>query len=292
MVIGSNAVVASDVEICTRRHLTTVFCDAARSLIEQAVEREVDEFIDHHNSLKRDRPVHLVRNGYLPARTLRSLAGDIEVRMPRVRDRSGAVAFRSRILQPYRRRIEHDVDTLLWCYLEAVACADFSELIVLLTGCSQACLTRSATQRSPLKTVTPHRPVDGRLVSLSVAGIRRPDNPTQLVAILGGRSSGPSTTVHAFYLSEDKKTTVEAAVSVLKLQGLDEDRCNSLFDCLNLLPGPMWLSLQPLTQQPPMNRSADLDMWAAASVRPSTDEVDDPDRRDCERSADLTEHNF
>lgn len=44
----------------------------------------------------------VVRNGYLPERTLQTGIGDVEVKVPRVSDRSGqGAAFSSALLPPY-----------------------------------------------------------------------------------------------------------------------------------------------------------------------------------------------
>lgn len=46
-----------------------------------------------------------IRNGYLPERSIQSGIGDIAVKAPRVRDRSGSgIRFTSAILPPYLRR--------------------------------------------------------------------------------------------------------------------------------------------------------------------------------------------
>lgn len=47
----------------------------------------------------------VVRNGYLPQRTIQTGVGDVEVKIPKVKDRKGeGVKFNSKLIPPYRKR--------------------------------------------------------------------------------------------------------------------------------------------------------------------------------------------
>lgn len=47
----------------------------------------------------------IVRNGFLPERILQTGIGDVEVQLPKVRDRSGnCVKFNSNLIPPYLKR--------------------------------------------------------------------------------------------------------------------------------------------------------------------------------------------
>lgn len=47
----------------------------------------------------------VVRNGYLPERTITTGVGEVEIQVPKVRDRSGSgVKFNSMLLPPYLKR--------------------------------------------------------------------------------------------------------------------------------------------------------------------------------------------
>ena len=76
-------------EVCDA--LTQVLREGARTLLAQAIEAEVAEFLGQHAD-KRDAAdrMRLVRNGYLPERTIQTGIGDVPVKAPRVRDRAGA----------------------------------------------------------------------------------------------------------------------------------------------------------------------------------------------------------
>ena len=85
--------------------LTEVLQEGARTLLAQAIEAEVAEFlarhVDKHDAGGRRR---LVRNGYLPERTIQTGIGDVPVKAPRVRDRAGELRFSSSILMPFATR--------------------------------------------------------------------------------------------------------------------------------------------------------------------------------------------
>jgi hypothetical protein len=85
--------------------LTEVLQAGARTLLAQAIEAEVAEFLARHAD-QRDAAgrLRLVRNGYLPERTIQTGIGDVPVKAPRVRDRAGELRFSSSILPPYLRR--------------------------------------------------------------------------------------------------------------------------------------------------------------------------------------------
>jgi transposase-like protein len=74
--------------------------------LQQAIETECSMFLKKWDSLK-DRREHqaIVRNGFYPKRTIRTGVGNVDVRIPRVRDRIHAGAeFHSTFLPPYLRR--------------------------------------------------------------------------------------------------------------------------------------------------------------------------------------------
>src|SRR5262245_5339418 len=81
----------------------------ARTMLQSAIEAEVDEFLVVHAERRDARGNRLVvRNGYQPAREILTGAGRLAVEQPRVRDNSrekdSRVRFSSKILPPYLRR--------------------------------------------------------------------------------------------------------------------------------------------------------------------------------------------
>ena len=126
-----NPAVANEV----RDALTEVLQEGARSLLAQAIEAEVAEFLARHGDT-RDATgrARLVRNGYLPERTIQTGLGDVPVKAPRVRDRAGQLRFRSSILPPYLRRTKTIEELLPWLYLKGISTGGFSEALAALLG--------------------------------------------------------------------------------------------------------------------------------------------------------------
>tara|TARA_A100000171_G_C2137907_1_gene151918 strand:- start:1802 stop:2239 length:438 start_codon:yes stop_codon:yes gene_type:complete len=74
----------------------------ARKLINEAVQAEIEQLLKQFNDLTDEYGRQaIVRNGYLPERTVQTGVGDVAVKVPKVRDRSGSgVKFNSALLPP------------------------------------------------------------------------------------------------------------------------------------------------------------------------------------------------
>ena len=118
-----------------RDALTEVLREGARTLLAQAIEAEVAEFLTRHGD-QRDAAgrLRLVRNGYLPERTIQTGLGEVPVQAPRVRDRAGQLRFSSAILPPYLRRTKTLEELLPWLYLKGLSTGDFAEALSALLG--------------------------------------------------------------------------------------------------------------------------------------------------------------
>ena len=99
--------------------LTEILRQGARTLLAQAVEAEVADFLARHTDLKtEDGLQRIVRHGHLPEREVMTGIGPVAVRQPRVRDREAAagdpsrVRFSPAIVPPYVRRSK-SIETLL-----------------------------------------------------------------------------------------------------------------------------------------------------------------------------------
>jgi putative transposase len=78
--------------------LTEILRQGARTLLAQAVEAEVADFLAKHADLKtEDGRQRVVRHGHLPEREVLTGIGSVAVRQPRVRDREAAAGDRGRI---------------------------------------------------------------------------------------------------------------------------------------------------------------------------------------------------
>ena len=118
-----------------RDALTEVLQEGARTLLAQAVEAEVAEFLARHAE-RRDAAgrQRVVRNGHLPERTIQTGIGDVAVKAPRVRDRAGRLSFSSAILPRYLRRTKTIEELLPWLYLKGISTGGFSEALGALLG--------------------------------------------------------------------------------------------------------------------------------------------------------------
>lgn len=86
--------------------LTALVRQGARQIIEQAVEAELVEFLSQYQELKAEQGRRaVVRNGYLPERTITTGVGEVEVQVAKVRDRTrSGIKFNSTLLPPYLKR--------------------------------------------------------------------------------------------------------------------------------------------------------------------------------------------
>ena len=82
--------------------LQEVLKRGAQALLAKAIEAEVSALLEAHSSLKTDDGKQaVVRNGNLPERSIQTGLGDIKVKVPKVRDRSGnGIKFNSKLVPP------------------------------------------------------------------------------------------------------------------------------------------------------------------------------------------------
>src|SRR5262249_44307352 len=125
--------------------LTEILRQGARTLLAQAVEAEVAEFLAQHAGLKTgDDRQRIVRHGHLPERAVLTGIGPVAVRQPRVRDRevaagdAGRIRFTPAILPPYIRRSKSIKTLLPILYLKGVSTGDFSEALAAFAGQGRA----------------------------------------------------------------------------------------------------------------------------------------------------------
>lgn len=120
-------------------------------MLAQAIDAEVSEWIDGHAHLTDERGHRqVVRNGYLPQRTIITGVGPLEVQQPRVLDRRSqaeAEPFSSKILPPYLRKTKSLEELIPWLYLKGVSTGDFGEALQALVGPRAEGLSASAVTR-------------------------------------------------------------------------------------------------------------------------------------------------
>ena len=107
-------------------------------MLVQAIESEVAEWIEVHASVTNEvGRRQVVRNGYLPKRTITTGIGPIEVEQPRVLDRRAKEEqepFSSKILPPYLRKTKSLEELIPWLYLKGISTGDFSSAPFMAFG--------------------------------------------------------------------------------------------------------------------------------------------------------------
>lgn len=117
--------------------LTAILRSGAQRLLAEAVEAEVREWIESHAPFQDEAGRRqVVRNGYLPKRSILTGIGSVQVEQPRVLDRrdAGREPFSSKILPPYLRKTRSLEELIPWLYLKGVSTGDFSEALSALVG--------------------------------------------------------------------------------------------------------------------------------------------------------------
>ncbi len=138
--------------------LTGILREGAHRLLSQAIEAEVDTWIESHSHLTDDQGRRqVVRNGRLPKRNVITGVGPVEVTQPRVHDRRGPGAldtqglavevFRSKILPPYLRKTKSIEELIPWLYLKGISTGDFTESLQALLGPDVPGLSASTVTR-------------------------------------------------------------------------------------------------------------------------------------------------
>jgi transposase-like protein len=126
--------------------------EGARRMLAQALEAEVEDYIERHQERDENGRAKVVRNGRARARKVTLGSGTIEVRAPRVDDRrethdGGRACFRSQILPPYMRRSPKVAEVLPILYLRGLSTGDFKEGLAALLGDDAAGLSPTAITR-------------------------------------------------------------------------------------------------------------------------------------------------
>jgi transposase-like protein len=134
----------------SRDALTEILRSGAQRLLAEAVEAEVRQWIESHAQVQDEGGRRqVVRNGYLPKRSILTGIGSVQVEQPRVLDRRGAEGepFSSKILPPYLRKTRSLEELIPWLYLKGVSTGDFSEALAALVGADAHGLSASTITR-------------------------------------------------------------------------------------------------------------------------------------------------
>jgi transposase-like protein len=128
--------------------VTQLIKDGAVRLIAEAIEIEVQTFINAVSEQLADGRPRVVRNGYLPERSIMTGVGGVNVKVPRVRDRGdGSIGFKSALIPPYMRRTATIEKVLPLLYLKGVSENDFGEVLSPIFGPSAKNLSPGVISR-------------------------------------------------------------------------------------------------------------------------------------------------
>lgn len=139
----------------SRDSLQEILRQGAQTMLTQAIEAEVAEWIEQHQHVTDQRGRRqVVRNGYLPERKLVTGVGEIAVEQPRVHDRRPAGErehFSSKLLPPYLRKTKSIEELIPYLYLKGISTGGFQDALSALLG--PDCPGLSATTIVRLKAV-------------------------------------------------------------------------------------------------------------------------------------------
>ena len=144
--------------------LSELLRQGARQIIAQAVEAELSEFLGQYRGLRDERGRQaVVRNGYLPERTITTGVGEVAIQVPKVRDRtSSGIKFTSQLLPPYLKRSRSVEEVLPWLYLKGVSTGDFGEALAALLGPEAKGLSSATISRLKSTWGSEHQDWQGR----------------------------------------------------------------------------------------------------------------------------------
>ena len=129
--------------------LSEILKAGAQQLLAQAVEAEVETLLADYQSLRTDLGQKaVVRNGYLPERTIQTGLGDVGVKIPKVRDRSKqGIRFNSKLVPPYLKRAKSIEELLPWLYLKGISTGGFQDALESLLGTNAKGLSSNTISR-------------------------------------------------------------------------------------------------------------------------------------------------
>ena len=123
-------------ELESRGHLWHAMREGARRMLHEALEVEVQEYIEQHAHLSDPETGRrlVVRNGYHAERTIQTGLGDMPVKKPRVDDRREGKKFTSSLIPPYMRRSPSVEGLIPALYLAGVSSNKFPQALESILG--------------------------------------------------------------------------------------------------------------------------------------------------------------
>lgn len=217
-----------------RDALSELIRRGARQIIAEAVEAELNEFLAlYQNERDAEGRQAVVRNGYLPERTITTGVGEVEVQVPKVRDRIGrGIKFNSRLLPPYLKRASSVEELLPWLYLKGVSTGDFSDALSALLGPQAKGLSPATISRLKATWIEEHRTWQSRslehkrYVYLWADGIYfniRDDERQCILVLIGVNDTGEKELMGLAAGHRESELSWKSLLLKLKDQGLEQD---------------------------------------------------------------------
>jgi putative transposase len=234
---------ASAVADGSRSAMENILFQGAQRMLQQAIENEVQEFLEAHASVRtsQDRQA-VVGNGSLPARKILTGLGALQVQQPRVRDlrETGKVVFTSNILPRYLRRVP-SIDALIPAlYLHGISTGDFTEALAAILGPNAAGLSASNIVRLKegweveYEQWTGRDLVGKRYVYLWADGIyfnvRLEDQRRCILVLMGARPDGTKELLAVIDGERESKLSWLDLLRDLKARGLTEPAAAAVGD--------------------------------------------------------------
>jgi len=217
--------------------LTDLLKRGAQKMLAQAIEAEVEGWIEQHEHLRDERGRRqVVRNGRMPKRTILTGVGPVEVEQPRVHDRrppAEAEKFTSKILPPYLRKTKNIEELIPWLYLKGISTGNFSEALAALVGSEAKGLSANTITR--LKAVWEkeydawsRRSLEGKnYVYLWVDGvyfnIRLEEDRQCILVLMGATSEGKKDLIAVADGYRESEQSWKALLLDVKSRGLTVD---------------------------------------------------------------------
>ena len=181
--------------------LTEYLREGARKLLQVAVEAELEEFLEQWKlvrDLKGRKAV--VKNGYNPERSIATGIGTINIRMPKIRDRSrSGVVFHSALVPPYLRKSRSVEELVPLLYLNGVSTGHMREALESLLGADAKGFSPAMVGRLKAKWTKEYedwrkRPIEGEWLYIWVDGIyskmRKESDRLCLLVVMGVNAKG------------------------------------------------------------------------------------------------------
>ncbi len=128
--------------------LEEIIKQGAQQLLAKAVETEVSALLEKYEDITIDGKKAIVRNGHLPERTIQTGMGDIPVKIPKIRDKTGSgIKFNSKLVPPYLKRTKNLEEFIPWLYLKGISTGDMQPALETLLGKGVSGLSSNTVSR-------------------------------------------------------------------------------------------------------------------------------------------------